>query len=94
MTEGDYRDRIGRQDFQVRLSEMSTDEIKFGLKTKAINTPDKVALAEIELDRRAEQSDLAQARRDLRKWRTGTLIAVIAAAAAVASAVASWMQAP
>ncbi len=34
MTEGDYRDRIGRQDFQVRLSEMSTDEIKLGLKTK------------------------------------------------------------
>ncbi len=57
MAEDDFRAKIGREDFQAHLREMPSEEIKFQLKTNRIAHPDKRALAEIELEERAAESE-------------------------------------
>ena len=82
MAENDYRDKIDRDDFLATLEEMSSDEIKYKLKTHEINDDRKRALAEIELDNRREESELA-------KYKSATRIAVIVAVAAIVTAIAT-----
>ncbi len=65
MAEDDFRAKIGQQDFQASLQEKSTEEIEFDLKTNRIAVPNKRAIAEIELKRRQEESELTQVKNEL-----------------------------
>ncbi len=94
MAENDFRAKLGRQDFQESLKEKSTEQIKIELKTNRIAHPDKRALAEMEVERRQEESELNQVKAELDRYKkrlgSQTWISVIATLAAVAIALAAW----
>ena len=90
MAEEDYRAEIGRDDFLASLREMSAEEITYKLKTREINDNDKRALAEIELDGRRDDSELARCKRQLHNQKIATWAVAAAAFAAIASATAAW----
>ncbi len=50
---------------QESLKEKSTEEIEFDVRTNRIADPDKRAIAEIELKRRQEESELTQVKNEL-----------------------------
>ncbi len=84
--------------FQALLREKSTEEIKFDLIANKIVDPEERALAEIEIERRREESELSQVKADVadyqkrlrhQKW---VIYAVpFGVLAAVASALAAWL---
>ena len=83
--------------FQAHLREKCTEEIKFDLIVNKIVDPEMRALAEIELERRCEESELSQVKADLadyqkrvrrQKWVINT--AAVGVMVAVASAILTW----
>ena len=65
MAQYDFAEETGRQDFQAYLREKITEEIKFDLMVNKIVDPEQRAVAEIELERRREESELSQLNADL-----------------------------
>ncbi len=79
------------------MREKSTEQIEFELRTKRIVLPDKRILAEMEVARRREESELTQAKNDLKECqkrlrghKIALIFAGIGAAAGVAMALAAW----
>ena len=58
MADDDFRDSLGREDFQAHLREMSTDDIKYQPKMGRIANKDKRALAEIDIERPAGHREI------------------------------------
>ena len=84
------------EDFQASLREKCTEEIKFDLIVNKIVDPEQRALAEIEIERRREESELSQVKADLAdyqkrvKWVINT--AAVGVMVAAASAIAAWLE--
>ncbi len=99
MAQDDFGEGTGQQGFQASLREKWTEEIKFDLMAKKIVDPEQRALAEIELERRREESELSQVKVDLadyqkrvrrQKWVINT--AAVGVMVAAASAIAAWLE--
>ena len=98
MAQYDFAEETGRQDFQAHLREKCTQEIKFDLMVNKIVDPEMRALAEIELERRCEESELSQVKADLadyqkrvrrQKWVIYT--SAVGMMVAFANATAAWL---
>ncbi len=99
MAQDDFGEETGRQDFQAGLREKCTEEIKFDLMANKIVDPEERALAVFEIERRREESELSQVKADLadcqkrlhrQKW--VIYAAAVGVGAAVASALAAWLE--
>ncbi len=84
--------------FQAHLREKCTEEIKFDLIVNKIVDPEMRALAEIELERRCEESELSQVKADLadyqkrvRRRKRVINTAAVGVMVAAASAIAAWL---
>ncbi len=98
MAQYDFAEETGRQAFQAYLREKITEEIKFDLMVNKIVYPEQRALAEIELERRSEESELSQLNADLadyqkrlhhQKWVIYT--SAVGMMMAFGSATAAWL---
>ncbi len=103
MAQDDFGEGTGQQDFQASLREKCTQEIKFDLIVNKIVDSEMRALAEIELERRCEESELSQVKADLadyqkrvrrQKWVIKWVIntAAVGVMVATASAIAAWLE--
>ncbi len=98
MAQFDFGVETGQQDFQASLREKCTEEIKFDLIANKIVDPEIRALAEIEIERRREESELSQLKADLadcqkrlRHQKRATYAAAVGVVAAVVGAIAAWL---
>lgn len=98
MAQDDFGEKTGQQEFQASLRGKSTEEIKFDLMINKIVDPERRALAEIEIERRREESELSQLKADLadcqkrlRRQKWATYAAAVGVVAAVAGAIAAWL---
>ena len=103
MAQDDFGEGTGQQNFQASLREKCTQEIKFDLIVNKIVDPEMRALAEIEIERRREESELSQVKADLadyqkrvrrQKWVIKWVIntAAVGVMVATASAIAAWLE--